>query len=95
MMQNRGPDDIIVVASLVVHARPEHAREVRKDVCSLHGASVVMAHENKFAVVLETESTESAADMTERIRTMNGVTSVELVAHFFEEEVQGNLEAFD
>lgn len=95
MMQNREPDDDVVVASIVVHARPGRASDVREDVCALRGASVVMEHEHKLAVVLETQTTESAADMTERIRAIDGVTGVELVAHFFEEEVQGNLESFD
>ena len=54
------------------------------------GTTIATEHDNGFAVVLETESTDAAAMLTEQIRSVEGVTGVELVAHFFEEEVLGD-----
>lgn len=63
--------------------------KIREAMESLPGVTVATEHEHKFAVVLETDSTDSAAELTETIRSIEGVTGVELVAHFFEEEVLG------
>ena len=86
-MSNHRPEDKYVVSSLVVQARRADSAEVEAAILSMDGASIAEKIDNKFAVVLETESTDSAAGLTERIRAIDGVTGVELVAHFFEEEV--------
>jgi nitrate reductase NapAB chaperone NapD len=86
-MNNHRPENKYVVSSLVVHTRQDGTADVARAISALEGATVAEEYHHTFAVVLETTSTESAADLTERIRSIDGVTGVELVAHFFEEEV--------
>jgi len=78
-MQEQDPGGPVVISSLVVHTRGSHTDAV--------GGAIVKSSGHKFAVVLETASTEDAAALTERIQTTEGVTGIELVAHFFEDEV--------
>lgn len=86
-MQTNDPNDVVVVSSLVVHCRTAHTPDVEDAIQTLAGTTIAMTKDDKLAVVLETNSTESALLLADRIRSLAGVTSVELVAHFFEEEV--------
>lgn len=85
-----GPDRPVVISSLVVHTHNGQTEHVGESIRALEAAEIVRVHGNKFAVVLETASTEDAAALTERIRSTGGVTGIELVAHFFEDEVLDN-----
>lgn len=89
-MNEHGQNDNYVVSSLIVLTDREHTTRIEAAVQSLEGAAVETRLHHKLAVVLETSSSESAADLTERIRSMEGVTAVDLVAHFFEDEVLDN-----
>ena len=77
----------VVVSSLVVHTHNGQTEAVCESIRELDAVEIVRVHGNKFAVVLETASTGDAATLTERIRGTGGVTGIELVAHFFEDEV--------
>lgn len=94
-MQEHDPGGPVVISSLVVHARADFAGAVGEAIRALDTAEIVRTHGHKFAVVLETASTEDAAELTERIRNTAGVTGVELVAHFFEDEVLENPDPSD
>jgi len=80
----------VVISSLVVHTHNGQTEAVGESIRALDAAEIVKASGNKYAVVLETASTEDAAELTERIRATVGVTGIELVAHFFEDEVLDN-----
>jgi len=86
-MQEQDPGGPVVISSLVVHTRGGHTDAVGGAIRALDNAEIVKSSGHKFAVVLETASTEDAAALTERIQTTEGVTGIELVAHFFEDEV--------
>ena len=84
----------VIVSSIVVDTKPDECAEIRKTIESMPEANVAAGHESKLAVVLETDSTESAASLAENIRSIKGVTSVQLVAHFFEDETRNERETF-
>ena len=88
-MQEHEPGGPFVISSLVVHTRSEDGNGVADAIRALDSAEIVKAIDNKLAVVLETKTTEDAAALTERIQSTEGVTGIELVAHFFEDEVLG------
>ena len=89
-MQEHEPGGPVVISSLVVDTRGGSTDAVGEAIRALDSAEIVEASGHKFAVVLETASTEDAADLTEKIRATEGVTGIELVAHFFEDEVLDN-----
>ena len=86
-MSNNNRGEKAVISSIVVSARPGEYGSVCKAIEALPWATVVTERNFKLAVVLETESTDSSAALAEKIRSIEGVAGVELVAHFFEEEV--------
>jgi len=88
MTKNDSSNDKLIVSSVVVHAKTDECSEIRKTIESMPGANIAAGHDSKLAVVLETDSTESAAALAENIRSIKGVTSVQLVAHFFEDETR-------
>ncbi len=68
---------------------PPFYESVKEEIKLIPEAEIVFTKESKLAVVLETETTDLAAGIAEEIRIMVGVLSLELVAHFFEDEVIG------
>jgi len=88
-LSNQDPQDKVVISSIVVQSRSDRSRFVEQAILDCDGATIASKQDHKFAVVLEAESSESLALKTELIRSIEGVTGVELVAHFFEEEVDG------
>lgn len=78
----------MVISSLVIRSKHELLSSVKAEIEKLPNTEVVEAVENKFAVVLETETTEAAADLANNIQSINGVTAVQLISHFFEDEVK-------
>jgi nitrate reductase NapAB chaperone NapD len=88
MTERDSSNDNLIVSSIVVHTKTDEYSEICKTIESMPGANVAAGHDSKLAVVLETDSTESAADLAENIRSIEGVTSVQLVAHFFEDETR-------
>lgn len=89
-MRNRDPKDRVVVSSLVVRTRRGCSAPVAEAIGGCDGAAVVSKRPDGLAVVLEAGSTPELAAATDRIRAITGVTGVELVVHFFEEEIPGN-----
>jgi nitrate reductase NapAB chaperone NapD len=95
IMGDHKSDDKFVVSSLVVSTHEGLSESIANVISALDGVEIVKAQGGKFAVVLETESIESAVELTERIRNTEGVAGVKLVAHFFEHEVADDFEPFD
>ncbi len=75
-----------VVSSILVHADAANFTTVRDKIASVPQMEIVETAENKLAVVLETLSTEYAVGLCEDIRRLEGVSGVEIISHFFEEE---------
>jgi nitrate reductase NapD len=72
------------VASLVVHARPEHVPQIVAALTGMPGVEVPAASGGKLIVTLETAS---EADIVTRMTEMSllpGVLSAALVFHHFE-----------
>ncbi|UCH84441.1 MAG: chaperone NapD [Candidatus Latescibacterota bacterium] len=93
-MTGRDPaNDKSIISSIVVDTKPDACAEIRKTIESMPGADIAAGHESKLAVVLETDSSESAAALAEKIRSIKGVTGVQLVAHFFEDETRDERES--
>ena len=86
-MQNQDPQDKVVISSFVVQTRGDRTLSIGEAIRDCEGATIVTEHEHKFAVVLEAASSEALASKTDQIRSIEGVTGVRLVAHFFEEEI--------
>ncbi len=77
-----------VVSSILVHAEAKDFATVEKKIASVPQMEIIETAENKLAVVLETESTEYAVGLWEDIRRLDGVTGVEIISHFFEDEIK-------
>jgi len=75
-----------VVSSILVHADAENFAMVKEKIASVPQMEIVETAENKLAVVLDTESTEYAVGLCEDIRRLDGVSGVEIISHFFEDE---------
>ncbi|KAA3596783.1 MAG: hypothetical protein DWQ06_14650 [Calditrichaeota bacterium] len=80
----------MVISSIVMNCYPPFYESVKEQIKLIPEAEIVFTKESKLAVVLETETTDLAAGIAEEIRVMVGVLSLELVAHFFEDEVIGD-----
>ncbi len=79
-----------VISSILVHADEGNFAVVQEKIASVPQMEIIETAENKLAVVLETESTEYAVGLCEDIRALEGVTGVEIITHFFEDEVNRN-----
>jgi len=77
----------LVISSLVISSEPAEYESVCSSVEKIPGTEIVEKQNSKMAVVLETASTEEAVAVTSEVRTLPGVISVELISHFFEDEV--------
>jgi len=75
-----------VVSSILVHTEARDFTKVQEKIASVPQMEIIETAENKLAVVLETVSTEYAVGLCEDIRALNGVTGVEIISHFFENE---------
>ena len=75
-----------VVSSILVHADAANFATVQKKIAAVPQMEIIETAENKLAVVLETESTEYAVGLCEDIRSLEGVSGVEIISHFFENE---------
>ncbi len=82
----------MVISSLVIHCSAAQFAFVKNKICKMEHIDIVETHASKLAVVLETENTEDAVLLSDTIRGLDGVIDMELVAHFFEEEVLENSE---
>ncbi|MCC7429751.1 chaperone NapD [bacterium] len=80
----------MVISSLVIYCHSEFLDYVSEQIKTLPCVEIVGSHNSKFAVVIETETTEQSAELAEEIRLFTGVLSLELVTHFFEDEVQNS-----
>ncbi|RMD48697.1 MAG: hypothetical protein D6830_06370, partial [Ignavibacteria bacterium] len=47
-------------------------------------------NENKYAALIEADSTDYSAYICEQIRSLQFVEDLEIISHFFEEEVLNN-----
>jgi nitrate reductase NapAB chaperone NapD len=79
----------LVVSSLILSVVSTHLNNTLSRLESDCHIEVLESDEQRIAVLLETESTESAADLTREFSSWPGVSTVELVAHFFEDEILG------
>ncbi len=86
-MYNQDPQDKVVFSSIIVQSRSDRSQTVEQAILDCEGATIATKQDHKFAVVLEAVSSQELVSKTEMIRSIDGVTGVELVAHFFEEEV--------
>ncbi|MFQ5602429.1 MAG: chaperone NapD [bacterium] len=80
----------MVIASLLIHCRSEFLENVIAEIQGQPGIEIVDHRHSKIALVLETETTEQAVAISDEIRATPGVSNLELLAHFFEDEVQEN-----
>jgi periplasmic nitrate reductase NapD len=77
--------DELHISSLVVHARPDVADAVARQVTELPGAEVHQrVPTGKLIVTLETANTSEIMDRLEAINEMPGVISTALVYHQWE-----------
>ncbi len=75
-----------VVSSILVHADADNFAIVKEKIALVPQMEIIETDENKLAVVLETVSTEYAVGLCEDIRRLEGVSGVEIISHFFEDE---------
>lgn len=80
----------MITSSLVIHARPNEFNSVKNMLSENTQIEIVDSMENKIAVVLETESTADAVNITNDIRAAVGVAGVQIASHFFEDESPEN-----
>ncbi len=78
----------MVFSSLVIHTQPQSASGVEQLINGFDQAEIVEKSESGFAVLLQTDSTDEAAGITSILTDSPGILSVQLVAHFFEEETE-------
>lgn len=73
------------IASLVVHARPEHVAELEEAIAAFPGAAVAAADRSgKLVVTLESADERSIARQLDAIGALPGVLAATLVAHHAE-----------
>ena len=77
----------MVVSSILVHAEQGQFEIVEGHIQNITEAEIVKTRQSKLAVVLQTESTADAVRITSDLRSFPGINGVELVSHFFEDEV--------
>jgi nitrate reductase NapD len=78
-------DEIVHIASLLLHIVPSCLDSLRQAVASLPDAELhATAHPAKFAVVLEAGNERALADATDRLQSLRGVLTVSIVAHLSE-----------
>ena len=77
----------MVISSWVIHSSESLFETIKARVIAIPNIEIVDDREFKLATVIETESTEEAADLADRVRAMEGVTALDIVSHFFEDEV--------
>ncbi|HMN47430.1 MAG TPA: chaperone NapD [Povalibacter sp.] len=78
-------EEIVHIASLLLHIVPSCLDTLRRTVAELPGAELhATAHPAKFAVVLEAADARSLADATQRLQDLRGVLTVSIVAHLSE-----------
>jgi len=80
----------MITSSLVIHSKPNEFETVKNKLSENVQIEIIDSMENKIAVVLETESTEEAVNITNYIRTLEGVAGLEVASHFFEDESLDN-----
>jgi len=80
----------MITSSLVIHAKSEVFDNVKNKLAEYEHIEVIDSIENKIAVVLETKSTEDAVNISNYIRSMDGVSGLEVTSHFFEDESLNN-----
>jgi len=79
-MDSSPPPDLIHIASLVVHALPQHAQEVVAAIGALPGAQVHAASAaGKLVVTLEADSDGTMLDHIATIQRLDGVLTAALV----------------
>lgn len=78
-------EEVIHIASLLLHIVPARIDAVREAVAQLPGAELhATAHPAKFAVVIEAGNEHALADATESLQSLQGVLTVSIVAHLSE-----------
>jgi periplasmic nitrate reductase NapD len=71
----------IHISSLVVHARPQAAATVRRDIAAMPGAEIHAGQGGKIVVTLETSSETAIVTRLNEISLLPGVLSAVLVFH--------------
>jgi nitrate reductase NapAB chaperone NapD len=84
-----GGNNQLVVSSILVHAERGEFETVAGHIQNITEAEIVETRQSKLAVVLQTESTADAVRITSELRSFPGINGVEMVSHFFEDEVLG------
>ncbi len=77
----------MVISSWVIHSSDSFLEEIKSKLAVISNIEVTEEREFKLAVVIETTTTEEAADLANQVRGFEGVTGLDIVSHFFEEEV--------
>ncbi len=78
-------DEIVHIASLLLHIVPASLDRLRQAVASLPEAELhATAHPAKFAVVLEAGNERALAEATAMLQNLRGVLTVSIVAHLSE-----------
>jgi nitrate reductase NapD len=73
------------ISSIVVHVRPDHMKQVKSIIPSLHGAEIYgESSDGKLVVVVETQKQAYISDVIEKIGHCDGVLSTALVYHQIE-----------
>ena len=81
------PDELIHIASLLVHATPAACEAIKQLLHSERQVEVHdTAHPGKLAIVLESANDRAIADTACRLQEIAGVVSVSVVAHMVEAE---------
>jgi periplasmic nitrate reductase NapD len=79
-MDTSAPSDQIHIASLVVHALPQHAMAVTAAITALPAAQVHgLSPQGKLVVTLEAESDATMLDQIAAIQQLDGVLTAALV----------------
>jgi len=77
----------MVISSWVIHSSESLFETIKAGIIAMPNIEIVDEREFKLATVIETESTDEAADLADRVRAMQGVSALDIVSHFFEDEV--------
>ena len=85
----------MVISSWVIHSSELLFEKIKTDLSTIPNIEITDEREFKLATVVETETTEDAAGLANQVREMKGVIGLDIVSHFFEDEVLDKQEIKD
>lgn len=80
-------DDFMIVSGLLINTRPEKLEQIKKELSTINRLKIQNTIDDyKLVVVIESETVEDGIAISREMVKMDGVISISLAYHHFEDE---------